>query len=192
MIRIAVIGEIGSGKSHIAKQFGGPVFNADNVVNKIYKKNKKCYIRLKKEFPNYITSFPIKKNNLTRVILQNPKNIRKINKVIHPKVRFEMNKFIKKNKNRKFVILDIPLYLENKINKKNDIIIFVDAVKKIIFKKLKKRRNFNPRIIKVLKKLQLPVETKKNRSDFVIKNNFNNKLLKKNVKMLVKKIIKNA
>ena len=40
-----------------------------------------------------------------------------------------MNTFIKKNKNKKF-ILDIPLLIENKINKKNDILIFVDAKKK--------------------------------------------------------------
>ena len=42
MIRIAVVGEIGSGKSHVAKQFGYPVFNADYEVKKLYKKNRKC------------------------------------------------------------------------------------------------------------------------------------------------------
>ena len=37
MIRLAVIGEIGSGKSYVAKQFGYPVFDADKQVKKIYK-----------------------------------------------------------------------------------------------------------------------------------------------------------
>ena len=41
MIRIAVIGDIGSGKSYVAKQFGYPVFNADNEVSKLYKKKHK-------------------------------------------------------------------------------------------------------------------------------------------------------
>jgi len=48
MIRIAVVGDIGSGKSHVAKQFGYPVFNADTEVAKLYKKSRKCYRKLKK------------------------------------------------------------------------------------------------------------------------------------------------
>ena len=62
MIKIAIIGEIGSGKSHVSKQFGYPVFNADNEVARLYRRSKKCYYRLRKKLPTYITSFPIKKN----------------------------------------------------------------------------------------------------------------------------------
>ena len=61
MIRLAVVGDIGSGKSYVAKQFGYPVFNADVEVAKLYKENRKCYTKLKKILPNYIKSFPIKK-----------------------------------------------------------------------------------------------------------------------------------
>ena len=88
--------------------------------------------------------------------------------------------------------MDIPLLMENKINKKNDIIIFVDAEKKEINKRLKKRVNFNPRIVKILKKLQLPIEIKKKKSNFIIKNNFKNKSVKKNVKKVLKNIFENA
>ena len=52
MIRIAVVGDIGSGKSYVAKQFGYPVFNADAAVMQLYKKNKKCFEKLKKFFLN--------------------------------------------------------------------------------------------------------------------------------------------
>ena len=55
MIKIAIIGDIGSGKSFIAKQFGFPVFNADKEVNKIYRNNKNCYKNLKKQLPKYIS-----------------------------------------------------------------------------------------------------------------------------------------
>ena len=65
MIRIAVLGDIGSGKSYVAKQFGYPVFNADVEVAKLYKKNRKCYSKLKKIFPEYIISFPVKKTELS-------------------------------------------------------------------------------------------------------------------------------
>ena len=67
MIRIAVVGDIGSGKSYVSKQFGFPIFNADIEVNKIYKKNKKCYRKLKKIFPKDIFSFPIKKKNYPKL-----------------------------------------------------------------------------------------------------------------------------
>ena len=61
MIKIGVIGKIGSGKSYVSKQFSCPVFNADEEVKKIYFNNKKCFKKLKKELPNFIYSFPIKK-----------------------------------------------------------------------------------------------------------------------------------
>ena len=130
MIRIGIIGDIGSGKSYVAKQFGFPVFNADNEVNKIYKKDRKCFKKLKKTFPNHIFSFPIKKKELSRAASENKNNVKKINKIVHPEVRLRMKKFIKKYKKKKAVVLDIPLLLEGKINKKKDILVFVEAKKK--------------------------------------------------------------
>jgi dephospho-CoA kinase len=141
MIRLAVIGDIGSGKSYVAKQFGYPVFNADAEVARLYRKSRKCYSKLNKTLPNYITSFPVKKIELLKAIMANRQNFNKIIKIVHPEVRFSMNNFIKKNKNKKFVILDIPLLMENKINKKNDILIFIDAKKKKKNKKIKKKKN---------------------------------------------------
>ena len=192
MIRLAVIGDIGSGKSHVAKKFGYPVFNADFEVARLYKKSRKCYRKLKKVLPNYVSSFPIKKNNLSRAIADNQNNLKKITKVVYPEIRLRMNSFVKKNKNKKFVILDVPLLIENKINKKNDILVFVEAKKKEINKRLKKRSGINHEIIKKFKKVQLPIEIKKRKSNFVIKNNFKNNNAKKNVKILMRKILSNA
>ena len=191
MIRIGIIGDIGSGKSYVAKQFGFPVFNADIEVIKIYKKNRKCFKKLKKTFPNYIFSFPIKKKELSQVISGNKNNVKKINNIVHPEVRLRMKKFIKKHKKKKAVVLDIPLLLEGKINKKRDILVFVESKKKEINKRLRKRYNFNEKVFKKLKKLQLPLETKKKKSNFIIKNNFKSMFLKKNVKIIKNKILKN-
>ena len=189
MIRIAVLGDIGSGKSHVAKLFGFPVFNADAEVAKLYRKSRKCHSKLKKILPNYITSFPVKKIELSKAIMANQQNLKKIIKVVHPEVRNRMNNFIKKNRNKKFVILDIPLFIENKINKKNDILIFVDAEKKEIKKRLKKRNNAST---KILKKFQLPIELKKKKAGYIVKNNFRNNSVKKNVKKVLEKILLNA
>ena len=191
MKRIAIVGDIGSGKSFIATKFKYPVFNADKEVSKIYKKNKLCYRKLKKKLPKYIYSFPINKKNIANAILKNNKNLKKIISIVHPEVRHKMNLFLKKNKNKKFVILDIPLLLESKINKNNDILIFVKANKKEIYKRLKKRKNFSKKIYKKLKKIQLPLEIKKKKSDFIIKNNFSNSKIKKDVTRVLKKILLN-
>ena len=189
MIRIAILGDIGSGKSYVAKQFGYPVFNADTEVAKLYRKSRKCYRKLKKALPNYITSFPVKKVELSKAIIDNRLNLKKIVKIIHPEVRNRMNNFIKKNRNNKFVVLDIPLLIENKLNKKNDILIFVDAKKREIKKRLKKRHNIS---VEILKKFQLPIELKKKKADFIVKNNFRNNSVKKNVKRVLGKILLNA
>ena len=189
MIKIGILGDIGSGKSYVAKQFGCPVFDADAEVTKIYKKNKICFNKLRNKLPRYISSFPVKKKELSKAIIDNQNNLKKIIKIIHPIVRVNMNKFFRKNKNKRMVVLDIPLLIENKINKKNYILVFVDAKKKEIQRRLKKRPKYNVKIFNKLKKIQLPLEIKKKKSKFLIKNNFKSYSLKKNVKLLKSKIL---
>ena len=190
MIKVGIVGDIGSGKSYVSKQFGSPVFSADKEVKKIYK-SRKCFNVLKKNIPKYIFSFPINKKEIGKAVLANQINLKKIVKIVHPIVRISMNKFLQKNKSKKMVVLDIPLLLENKINDKNFKLIFVDANKKEIQKRLKKRINYNPKLFYKLKKLQLSLEIKKKKSDFIIKNNFKSSYIKKRVKMLKIKILNN-
>jgi dephospho-CoA kinase len=80
--------------------------------------------------------------------------------------------------------------MENKINKKNYILVFVDAKKKEIQRRLRKKPNYNPKIFYKLKKLQLPLEFKKRKSDFIVKNNFKSSSINKNVKVLKNKILR--
>ena len=190
MIRIGILGDIGSGKSFIAKTFGYPVFNADDEVSKLYSNDRKIYTRLKKKLPKYIVSFPIKKQEITRAILSNDLNLKEVVKIVHSEVRKKMNFFIKKNKNQKIIILDIPLLLENKINKKNDILVFVNSKKSEILKRLKNRNNFNQKVLKKFKNIQLPLAYKKNKADFIIRNDFTKKTAKKSIRLILNKLIK--
>ena len=64
MIRIGILGNIGSGKSYVANNLGYPVFDADYEVTKLYKKNKKIFLKLKKILPNNIKSFPVEKKEM--------------------------------------------------------------------------------------------------------------------------------
>ena len=189
MIKIGILGNIGSGKSFVAKSFGYPVFNADEEVSKIYKKEKKIFLKLRKILPKYIHSFPINKKEVLSAILANENNLKKIVKIIHLEVRKKLNIFLKNNKKKKIVILDIPLLLENKINKKDDILVYVQSKKSDILKRLIKRKNFNKKLINKFQKLQLPLDYKKRRSNFTIKNDFTGKSVKKDVKAILKKIL---
>ena len=185
MIRIGILGDIGSGKSFVAKNFGYPVFNADSEVSKIYKKNKKIFNKLKKKLPRYISKFPIDKNEVSVAILGNKNNLKKIINIVHLEVQKQMKLFLIKNKKRKIIILDIPLLLENKINNKKDILIYVDAKKSKINKRLKNRLNFNNKLFDKFKKIQLPIDYKKRKAHFIIKNDFT----KKSVKVGINKIL---
>ena len=189
MIRIGILGDIGSGKSYVAKNFGYPVFNADVEVGKIYNKDRKIFNKLKNVLPEYIYTFPINKNEISDAILANNSNLRKIISIVHLEIRKKMNIFLKKNINKKIVILDIPLLLENKINKKNDILVFVQSKKKDITKKLKKRKNFNIKLYKKFKNIQLSLGYKKKKSQFIIKNDFTNKSVNRSIKRILKSIL---
>ena len=190
MIRIGILGDIGSGKSFVAKNFGYPVFNADYEVLKLYEKNRNVYQKLKKILPEYIFEFPIDKIQLSKAIIENNSNLKKIIKIVHKEIRNKLQSFLNENKNKRFVILDIPLLLENKINKKKDILVYVESSKIDILRNLKKRKNFNTKILNKFKKIQLPLAYKKRNSRFIIKNKFTQKSVKNGVKKVLK-IIEN-
>ena len=148
MNRVVLVGDIGSGKTYISKLFNYPIFNADEEVSKIYKVDLNCFKKLKKSMPFYFTNFPIKKEKLISAVMANDENIKKISRIIHPIVRKRLQIFINKNKKKKIVILDIPLFFENKLQKKNDIIIFVKSNKNEPGDKNEKRKT----IYKLMKK----------------------------------------
>ena len=189
MIRVCVLGSIASGKSFISKLFNCPIFNADKEVIDIYKKDKNCFTKLNNKFPDYVKSFPIKKTELINVISSNNKSLKLISSIVHPIVRKRMKKFLKEKKNSKMIVLDIPLLLENKLNKKNDVLVFVNAQKKKILARVKKRRYYDKRILKHLKQNQSNLFKKRKLANYVIDNNFAPNIMKQKVNLLKKKIL---
>ena len=189
MIKIGILGDIGSGKSFVAKRFGYPVFNADYEVTKLYKKDRKNFDKIRKTLPKYIHTFPINKKEISNAILADKHNLKKIIKIVHLEIRKKMNLFLKKNINKKIIILDIPLLLENKINKKKDILIFVQSKKIDILKRLRKRDNFNSKLLKKFKSIQFSLDYKKKKSQFIIKNNFTEISVKKKIQNILNEIL---
>ncbi len=190
MIRISLVGDIGSGKSYIAKLFNYPLFSADSEVSKIYTTDKKICLKIKKAFPRIDFGFPIKKGKLVKCILSRHRNLKKLSNIVHPIIRKKLKLFLNKNKGKKIVILDIPLYLENRLYLKKDIIVFISAKKSTIKKKLIKRRGYDKKLIRLFKDIQLPLHEKKRKADFVINNNFTKQNAKKSVKFILNQILK--
>ena len=189
MIKISLVGDIGSGTTFVSKLFKAPCFFADVEVKKLYRTNRQCFIKLKKKFPQFIKTFPIKKNELSNTIKNKSSNLKSIGFIVHPFIRKKLNIFLKKNRKKKIVVLDIPLYLENKMYKSNDVIIFLKTKKKDVDKKLKKRKNFNQKLINILRKSQLTLTQKKNKSNYVLVNNYNSAIMKRKVNILKAKIL---
>ena len=193
MIKICVVGSIGSGKTYISKLLAGkkfPIFNADEEVSNVYKQ-KSIFVKLKKTLSKYIASYPIDKQELIQAISSNQNNLKKIIKIVHPEVRKKMKLFLQKNKSKKVVIMDIPLLLENKLHEPEDVIICIDANEKLLDAKLKQRPSYNKKMISILRKIQLPIEEKKLLADFVLVNNYNKKTMQLRVKELLGRIVIN-
>ena len=189
MIRVGVIGGIGSGKSFISKLFKSPVFNADREVDILYKKSLECYVKLSKKLPRFVKSFPISKSQLIKAINEDKKNLKKISSVVHPLVRKKMKLFLNKNRKSKIIILDIPLLIENKLYNKRDILIFVKSNQNKVINRLKKRKNYNKKIISNLKKNQANLMRKRKLANYVVDNNFSPNIMRKKINLLKNKIL---
>ena len=189
MIRVCMMGTIGSGKSFISKLFNCPVFNADKEVNNIYKNHKDCFIKLKKKIPKFIKSFPIRKSELKNAISEDSKNLKLISLIVHPIVRSSLKNFLQKKKNSKMIVLDIPLLVENKLYAKGDVLIFIKASKSKIIDRIKKRRNFDKKIINKLKTNQTALLKKMKLANYIVDNNSSPNIMKNKIKKLRKKIL---
>ena len=189
MIKIGIVGGIGSGKSFIAKLFNSPVFNADKEVNYLYKNSKDCFTKLKNQIPKFVKSFPISKKELIAAISHNTVNLKKISSIVHPKIKKKMNTFLKKNKNSKIVVLDVPLLIENKLYKKDYILVFVNSKKSKVINRLKNRKNYNSNILKKLRENQVMLSKKRKLAKYIVDNKYSPNVMKKKINNLKKKIL---
>ena len=189
MIRIGVIGGIGSGKTFISKLFKSPVFNADKEVEFLYKNNLECYKKLKKKLPRFVKSFPISKSQLIKAINEDKKNLKRISSVVHPLVRKKLKSFLNKNKKKQIIVLDIPLLIENKLYNKKDILIFVNSNQNKVINRLRKRKNYDKKILSNLRKNQTNLLKKRKLANYIVDNNFSPNIMKKKIRSLKNKIL---
>ena len=187
MIKIGITGSISSGKttaSQILSYKRGSLFSADAVVNKLYKK-----IYFKKLLKR---KFNIKQRNLKetlkKIMLQDSKQVKKLEKLIHPLVRKEMKKFSINNQRKKIVFYEIPLLIESNLIKYFDIIIFIKAKKKIRLNRFLDKGG-EKKIFNLLKKRQFSDIKKAKFADHIVVNEKTLNTLKKNLSGIINQYV---
>ena len=186
MIKIGITGSLASGKTTASKILSsrrGPLFSADKAVRELYQN---------KNFKSLIGKiFKIKNNNqikksLKNLILKDKKNIKKLEKIIHPLVRKKMRDFTSQNVNKKFLFYEIPLLIESKLMKNFNIIIFIKAKKQLRLRRFKSK-NGNEKLFNVLNNKQMKDTKKIKHCDYVVVNEKNLNILKKNLLVIIDK-----
>ena len=186
MIKIGITGSLASGKTTASKILSyrrGPFFSADKVVKELYN-NKKFKSIIKKKFK--IKSNNHIKKSLKKLILEYKKNIKKLEKIIHPLVRKKMRKFTSLNRNKKFLFYEIPLLIESKLMKNFNLVIFIKAKKQLRLKRFKSKSG-DKKLFNLLNNKQLGDKKKMNHCDYVVVNEKNLSMLKKNLLTIMKK-----
>ena len=185
MIKIGITGSLASGKSTVAKLISRnryPIFSADEVVKALYKK-RDFTNKVKKKF-NFKNKKNLKKKIKNQIKIDK-RALKELELIIHPLVRRKMKDFMKKKRNFKIGVFEIPLLIESKLMKYFDSIIFVGAKRNIRLRRYKG----NKEIFTTLDKRQIIPSKKIKISDHVIYNNLSTKNLKKRVKFLMNKYV---
>ena len=193
MVRVGILGSVGSGKTFIAnifKELSFNIFSADNEVANIYKNNKIVNKKIAKFFKLKLYKGKINKQDLRDSLKKNPKKFKFLNKTIHPIVRKRLAIFLSRFKKNKLVVLDIPLLVENKMLNFVDILVLVKTRSNSFLSRIKKRKNLDKQFLNILKKQQANEKIKENYADFIIYNSSKNKV-KLQVKNIIDKILLN-
>jgi dephospho-CoA kinase len=193
MVRVGILGSVGSGKSFVAnifRELGFNIFSADNEVANIYKNNKIVNKKISKFFKLKLYESKINKQELRDSLKKNPKKFKFLNKIIHPIVRMKLAFFLTKFRKNRLVVLDVPLLVENKMFNFVDIFILVKTKSSFFKNRIKKRKNLDKQFLNILKKQQTSEKIKESYADFIIYNGSKNKV-KLQVKNIIDKILLN-
>ena len=172
MILIGLTGIIGSGKTFALNFFKSKkitVFSADDEVKKIFK-SKTIKDKIYKKFPESFSKKKINKYKLASIVFSDRKKLRSLEKLIHPLVKKKKNFFLNKNKNKKIIIMEIPIIFEQKSKKNYNYIIVMNVSRKNQYKRVMKRKNMTPELLKKILSNQIS-DKKIKYADFVINNN---------------------
>jgi dephospho-CoA kinase len=171
MIRIAVTGSIGMGKSTVARMFaaaGVPVFDADAVVRQLQGPGGELVAKIGKLFPGCVRCGTLDRDCLAQIVLEDPAKLKALESIVHPAVREWRQAFIDEHKDSPALLFEIPLLFETEGEKEFDKVVVVSAPPEVQRQRVLERRGMSRSKLESILKRQMPDEEKRRRADFVV------------------------
>ncbi|HKG75228.1 MAG TPA: dephospho-CoA kinase [Aestuariivirgaceae bacterium] len=171
MIRVAITGSIGMGKSTVAKMFeraGVPLFDADAVVRDLQANDPELIAAIGRRFPGAVTANVLDRDTLSRMVLGYPAELGALEAIVHPEVQGARERFLEENKNAPALLFDIPLLFETGGEKAFDKVVVVSAPADIQRQRVLARPGMTEEKFSAILARQMPDEEKRRRADFVI------------------------
>jgi dephospho-CoA kinase len=171
MIKIALTGSIGMGKSTVAALFakaGVPVFDADSIVRKLQGPGGALVQRIGELFPGCVRSGTLDRECLAQLVLDDPAKLAALEAIVHPAVHGWRQAFIDANSDAAALVFEIPLLFEIGGEKDFDKVVVVSALAHLQRARVLERRGMSSAKLDSILRRQMPDEEKRRRADFVI------------------------
>jgi len=171
MIKIALTGSIGMGKSTVAKMFedaGVPVFDADAVVRRLQGPGGALVEKIGELFPGTVRSGTLDRECLAHIVLADASKLKALEGIVHPAVQDWRQAFIEEHADAPALLFEIPLLFETGGEKQFDKIIVVSASPEVQRSRVLGRQGMTPAKFEAIRERQAPDDEKRRRADFVI------------------------
>ena len=171
MIRLALTGSIGMGKSTVADMFrraGVPVFDADAVVRRLQGPGGALVAKIEERFPGTTGKQGVDRDELSQRVLGDPGELAALEAIVHPAVHHERTRFIVENGDAQALLFEIPLLFETGGEEAFDKVMVVSAPVGIQRDRVMTRPGMTEEKFQALLARQTPDEEKRRRADFVI------------------------
>ena len=171
MIRLALTGSIGMGKSTVAEMFaraGVPVFDADAVVRRLQGPGGSLVARIEERFPGTTGKDGVDREALSNRVVGDPAELAALESIVHPAVHHERTRFIVENGDASALLFEIPLLFETGGDEAFDKVIVVSAPSPVQRQRVLSRPGMTEEKFQALVARQTPDEAKRERADFVI------------------------
>ena len=144
MIKVAIVGNIASGKSIVEKYLekSYPVIDTDKITHDLLEKNQAKILEMFNKNDLLDNGF-LSRKKLSNLVFSNNELLKKLENFLHPLIREEILKFFENNKNKKLIFVSVPLLFEAKFENLFDKIIFIYANDNLRLERLMKRNNLS-------------------------------------------------
>ena len=171
MIRIALTGSIGMGKSTVARMFeraGVPLFDADAEVRRLQGPGGALVEPIAAAVPGTLEGGLLDRDKLARLVLEDPQKLAALEAIVHPAVRGAREAFIAAHRQAPALIFEIPLLFETGGEKDFDKVIVVSAPAEVQRRRVLEREGMTEAKLAAILGRQVPDAEKRARADFVI------------------------